>query len=64
MKKWFLENFLPMWAKETVFRDNRLLVKENRQLTEKVRRLESYIEGLQEGIRAGRKIQIVNGGGK
>ena len=64
MKKWLLERFLPMWAKETVFRDNRALAKENRALQEKVRQLESYIEGLQTGLRAGRKIQILTGGGK
>lgn len=64
MKKWLLERFLPMWAKETVFRDNRALVKQNRQLQEKVRQLESYIDGLQLGLRAGRKIQILNGGSK
>ena len=52
MKKWLLERFLPMWAKE------------NRALQEKIRQLESYIEGLQTGLRAGRKIQILAGGGK
>jgi len=64
MKKWLLERFLPMWAKETVFRDNRALVKQNRQLQEKVKGLESYIDGLHTGMRAGRKIQIISGGGK
>ena len=31
MKRWLLENFLPMWAKESVLRDNRAL---KRQLTD------------------------------
>lgn len=61
MKKWFLERFLPMWAKETVFADNRQLRRENRQLNQKVQMLESYIEGIQTGLRAARK---VSGGNK
>lgn len=61
MKKWFLERFLPMWAKETVLRDNRQLHRENRKLEQKVQLLEQYIQGLEAGIRAGRKIQIYGG---
>ena len=61
MKKWFLERFLPMWAKETVFADNRQLRRENRLLSQKVQLLESYIEGIQTGLRAARK---ANGGSK
>ena len=62
MKKWFLERFLPMWAKETVFADNRKLRQENRQLSKKVQLLESYIDGMQAGVRLGRKVSIYNGG--
>ena len=62
MKHWFLETFLPMWAKETVFADNRKLRLENRQLSRKIQLLESYIDGLQAGIRLGRKVSIYNGG--
>ena len=61
MKKWFLEQFLPMWAKETVLRDNRQLQRENRQLQQRIRLLESYTQGLEAGIRAGRKINIYGG---
>lgn len=56
MKRWFLERFLPMWAKETVFADNRRLHRENRALQQKVKLLESYIDGLQTGLRAARKV--------
>ena len=52
MKRWFLERFLPMWAKQTVLSDNRRLRQENRKLTEEIRRLESYISGLRAGIRS------------
>ena len=51
MKKWFLERFLPMWAKETVFKDNRLLVRENRALRQENEKLQSYIRGLHVGLR-------------
>jgi len=29
MKKWLQNNFLPMWAKETLLRDKRQLEREN-----------------------------------
>ena len=46
MKHWFLERFLPMWAKETVLKDNRQLRRDNRALQLQIDRLESYIRGL------------------
>ena len=49
MKKWLVERFLPMWAKETVLRDNRQLQEENRRLTEKIRQQNAYIRGLRTG---------------
>ncbi len=51
MKKWFLERFLPMWAKQTVFRDNRRLVRELRQLRQENEVLHSYIRGVHKGLR-------------
>ena len=51
MKKWFLEHFLPMWAKETVLRDNRRLVRRNRELSRENDCLRSYIRGLHAGLR-------------
>ena len=44
MRKWLTENFLPMWAKETVLRDNKNLRIENEALRQKVNELESYIQ--------------------
>ena len=61
MKKWFLERFLPMWAKETVYADNRRLVKDNHRLTQCIKEQDAYIKGLETGIRAMRKI-VVNTG--
>ena len=64
MKKWIIEHFLPMWAKQTVLEDNRLLRKENRALKAENRKLKAYIQGLENGIRAGKQVRIYNVGGK
>ena len=52
MKKWLLERFLPMWAKETVLKDNRRLAGELRRMEEENARLQAYIRGLHAGVRA------------
>lgn len=64
MKKWLIGRFLPMWAKETVLSENRQLQARNEQLQQKVRLLEAYINGLQAGLRTGKKINIYNRGGQ
>lgn len=51
MKKWFLEHFLPMWAKKTVFADCQRLVRDNRALAARLRELEAYVRGLEKGLR-------------
>ena len=56
MKKWLLEHFLPMWAKETVLRDNKLLKAENEVLRQRINELESYIQGIHLGLRGRRKV--------
>ena len=63
MKKWLIDSFLPMWAKQTVLADNRQLTKEIRTLQKENRELKAYLEGLERGIRAGKRVQIYNGGG-
>ena len=63
MKKWLIERFLPMWAKETVLADNRLLLAENEKLKNKNRQLQAYVQGMQAGLRAGKRISIYNRGG-
>ena len=55
MRKWLTENYLPLWAKETVLRDNRNLRAENELLRQKVKELESYIQGIHMGLRGRRK---------
>ena len=58
MKNWFLEHFLPMWAKETVLDDNRKLQAENKRLKEELSQKEAYINGLMAGIKSQRRIVI------
>ena len=58
MKKWFLERFLPMWAKETVYADNKRLLKDNHRLTQCIKEQDAYIRGLETGMKAMRKIVI------
>ena len=64
MKKWLIERFLPMWAKETVLEDNRILMAENEQLKVRIRELEARIQGMQAGLRATKRINIYNRGGQ
>ncbi len=64
MKKWLLNRFLPMWAKETLLWENRRLEREIQALQQKNEELEAYIQGIQLGLRAGKRIHIVNHGGK
>ena len=54
MRKWLTERFLPLWAKETVLRDNRLLRAENDALRQKISEMECYIRGLHRGLRGRR----------
>lgn len=55
MKKWLTQRFLPLWAKETVLRDNKILQAENTALRQKIRELECYIEGVHLGLRGRKK---------
>ena len=51
VKKWLIEKFLPMWAKQIVLEDNRRLNTENLALKQENRVLRSYIRGLHRGFR-------------
>ena len=64
MKRWLIDGFLPMWAKQTVLEDNRQLTKQLRQVRNENRELKAYIEGLERGIRAGKRVQVYNAGGE
>lgn len=60
LEMWLLERFLPAWAKDTVYQENkRLLVQLERQRQE-IRELHAYIDGLETGQRALRRVTIRN----
>lgn len=62
MKHWLIDQFLPMWAKETVLADNRRLKRQNRALEAENQRLQAYIQGLHTGIRSAKRITVQAGG--
>ena len=64
MKKWLVERFLPMWAKQTVLAENSRLRMENQALMEKLQKQNAYIAGLREGLCSMKRIQIYNRGGQ
>lgn len=51
MKKWLIERFLPMWAKESVLRENRALRRQVRALEQALETQRAYIRGLEKGVR-------------
>ena len=55
MKNWLTERFLPLWAKETILRDNRLLQEENDRLRQENDRLRACIRGIRLGLRAAKQ---------
>lgn len=57
MKQWLTERFLPMWAKESVLRDNRTLKRQIRMLEQQLKEKQAYIQGLESGLRAAKRIQ-------
>ena len=60
-RKWFLERFLPAWAKDSVYRENRSLREELAKERQKVRELNAYIDGMETALRR-QKVVIRNGG--
>lgn len=63
MKKWLIDRYLPIWAKETVLSDNRALRRENEKLKQQLKEQEAYVQGIHNGLRAGKRITIFNRGG-
>lgn len=64
MKKWLQNNFLPMWAKETLLAEKRQLEQENLKQQQKINELKAYIQGMQSGLRAFKRIRYVGRGGE
>ena len=61
LKMWFINTFLPAWAKLAMFDELRKLQKKVSELEEENHKLNAYIDGLQWGVRAQRRI-IINTG--
>lgn len=60
-KKWLIDHFLPMWAKESLLKDYTKLMHKVAELERRLERKEAYIAGLEDGIRAQRRIVINTG---
>lgn len=58
IKRWLLNRFLPMWAKETLLKDNQNLRLQVAELQEKLDTKDAYIQGLMAGIKSQRRIVI------
>ena len=52
MKKRLTNNFLPMWAKETVLAENRTLKKRNQQLEQEIAVLKAKLYGMETVLKA------------
>lgn len=64
LKNWLLLKFLPAWAKDSVYQENRRLKQEIDRLNAVIRERDAYIDGLEIGIRAQRRVIINTGGQK
>ena len=61
MKKWLVEKFLPMWAKETVLAENEKLKRENNHLSQEYLCAVSYIDGVEMALKNVRRMQETGG---
>jgi len=61
IKKWLIGEFLPVWAKQVLLEENAKLEAEVADLQKKLAEQYAYIDGLEAGIRAQRRI-IINAG--
>ena len=60
MKKWLLEKFLPAWAKDSVYAENKRLLAQLERQAQDMRELNAYIDGLETALRSMRRIVINN----
>lgn len=62
-RSWLQLRFLPEWARQQLMEENRRLTSELAGAKAEIDRLESYIAGMQDGLRRQRRIVINNRGG-
>lgn len=60
LKTWLLERFLPAWAKDSVYQENKQLLAQLERQKQEIRELNAYIDGLETGLRALRRVTIQN----
>lgn len=60
-RQWLLERFLPAWAKDSVYQENKLLRAKLDERDQEIRELSAYIDGLETALRSMRRIVIRNG---
>lgn len=61
---WLIGQFLPAYAKDIVLRENQQLKAEIDRLKAAINERDAYIDGLERGIRAQRRIIIKTGADK
>lgn len=59
-RKWLLEKFLPAWAKDSVYAENKRLLAQLERQAQDMRKLNAYIDGLETALRSMRRIVINN----
>ncbi len=59
-RKWLVNQFLPTWARESLYREIQRLEKENRVLREKNRLLNAYVDGMEAAMKAQKRVVINN----
>lgn len=64
IKKWLFNRFLPAYCKDRLMRENEALAEKVREMRQENRELRAYIDGLERGVKAAKKIQIVNNRGE
>jgi len=57
-RNWLIKHFLPNWAKETLLSENTHLREQVEKLKQEKASLVAYIDGLETGIKAQRRIII------
>ena len=62
LRTWLLERLLPAWAKDSVYRENMELLTWLERQEQEIQRLNAYIDGLETGLRAVRRVVIQTGG--
>lgn len=62
LREWFINRFLPAWAKETILEELKKERREKEKLQQENARLEEFIRGMELGVRAQRRIVIYSGG--